>query len=250
MGNLLIILGSVAALSGLAWLGYVGSVMRGSKGNAIIGGISAAVVGSAVIVLGTSISDEPETVQQFFSDDTVFAAPTALPEPTPTPSPSSTPAVTASPSAPAVETSASPLPTQPQPSVARLDEPPATPAAVPLDVAGPPPAVDVAAVRSAAAAVPVRITELLPDPLEPGPDAEFEWVELTNLGAEPVSLEGLQLRDNAGAVALPAITLPPGASIVFGGRLVRLEAVLVVQLADGISLKANFFRWSMGLLNF
>lgn len=84
MGNLLIILGSVAALAGLAWLGYVGSVMRGSKGNAIIGGISAAVVGSAVIVLGTSISDEPETVQQFFSDDTVFAAPTALPEPTPT----------------------------------------------------------------------------------------------------------------------------------------------------------------------
>ena len=83
--------------------------------------------------------------------------------------------------------------------------------------------------------MPVRITELLPDPLEPGPDADFEWVELTNLGTATVSLEGLHLRDNAGTVALPAIALPPGASIVFGGRLVRLETALVVQLADGIS---------------
>ena len=156
------------------------------------------------------------------------ASPTSAPAPASTPSASSTPAA-------AVEASTSPLPTQPQPSVARLDEPPALPAAVLLDAAGPPPAADAAAARSAAAGVPVRITELLPDPLEPGPDADFEWVELTNLGTATISLEGLWLRDNAGLVALPAIALPPGASIVVGGRLVRLEAALVVQLADGIS---------------
>lgn len=84
MANLLIVLGAVAALGGLAWLGYVGSVMRGSKGNALVGGISSLVVGGAVIVLGASISDEPDQVQQFISDGSGFATPTPQPEPTPT----------------------------------------------------------------------------------------------------------------------------------------------------------------------
>jgi hypothetical protein len=83
--NLLIILGSAAALGGLTWLGYVGSVMRDSKGNALVGGISSVVVGLAVIVLGISISDDSGPLQQFASDPLAFATATADPEITPTP---------------------------------------------------------------------------------------------------------------------------------------------------------------------
>jgi hypothetical protein len=83
--NLLIILGSATALGGLTWLGYVGSVMRGSKGNALVGGISSVVVGLAVIVLGISISDDSGPLQQFASDPLAFATAPAGPEITPTP---------------------------------------------------------------------------------------------------------------------------------------------------------------------
>ena len=85
LANLLIILGAAAALGGLAWLAYVGSVMKGSRTNALVGGISSLVVGGAVIVLGASISDEPEQVQQFISDGAGFATPIPEAEPTPTP---------------------------------------------------------------------------------------------------------------------------------------------------------------------
>jgi hypothetical protein len=83
--TLLIILGSAAALGGLTWLGFVGSVMRGSKGNALVGGISSVVVGLAVIFLGVSITDDSGPVQQFVSDPLAFATATAGPEVTPTP---------------------------------------------------------------------------------------------------------------------------------------------------------------------
>lgn len=85
MGNLLIVLGSAAALGGLTWLGFVGSVMRGPKGNALAGGISSVVVGIAIIFLGISISDGSEPVQQFAPDPLAFATATAEPEGTPTP---------------------------------------------------------------------------------------------------------------------------------------------------------------------
>jgi hypothetical protein len=85
--NLLIVLGSAAALGGLAWLGFVGSVMRGSKGNALVGGISSVVIGIAIIFLGISISESDGSVpvQQFASDPLAFATATAEPEGTPTP---------------------------------------------------------------------------------------------------------------------------------------------------------------------
>ncbi|MBT3942637.1 MAG: hypothetical protein HOC77_14090 [Chloroflexi bacterium] len=78
METLLIVLGAAAALSGLAWLGYVGSVMTGSKGNALIGGLSSVVVGVAVVVLGTSVSDDGDSFQEVPSDGSGFA--TATPE--------------------------------------------------------------------------------------------------------------------------------------------------------------------------
>ncbi len=85
MENLLIVLGSAAALGGLTWLGFVGSVMRGPRGNALVGGISSVVIGIAIIFLGISISDDSEPVQQFASDPLAFATATAEPEGTPTP---------------------------------------------------------------------------------------------------------------------------------------------------------------------
>ena len=81
----MIVLGSAAALGGLAWLGFVGSVMRGPKGNALVGGISSVVIGIAIIFLGISISNDSEPVQQFASDPLAFATATVEPEGTPTP---------------------------------------------------------------------------------------------------------------------------------------------------------------------
>jgi len=60
---------------------------------------------------------------------------------------------------------------------------------------------------------------LLPDPLQPGADAAYEWVEIANLGQAPAPLAGLTLRDNETTVALPEVTLPAGAAIVIGGPL-------------------------------
>jgi hypothetical protein len=56
---------------------------------------------------------------------------------------------------------------------------------------------------------PVAITEVLANPAGPEPAQEF--VELRNLGADPVSLEGLSVGDSRGADALPAELLGPGA---------------------------------------
>jgi hypothetical protein len=60
------------------------------------------------------------------------------------------------------------------------------------------------------AALPsVAITEVLANPL--GPEPAQEWVELRNLGGDPVSLEGLGIADSRGADLLPAAMLAPGA---------------------------------------
>jgi hypothetical protein len=55
---------------------------------------------------------------------------------------------------------------------------------------------------------PVAITEVLANPA--GPEPAQEWVELRNLGAEDVSLEGLAIADSRAADQLPATTLRPG----------------------------------------
>ncbi len=78
MENLLIALGAAAMLGGLAWLGYVGSVMKGSRGNALVGGISSVVVGLAIIVLSSSGRGDEDPLQQLVPDGSGFA--TATPE--------------------------------------------------------------------------------------------------------------------------------------------------------------------------
>jgi hypothetical protein len=72
-------------------------------------------------------------------------------------------------------------------------------------------------------ALPVlRITEVYADPSEPGNDADFEWIEIANLGAEPTSLAGLLIADNQGTVELPALTLRPGGVIVVAGAQAKV----------------------------
>ncbi|MGE3961173.1 MAG: lamin tail domain-containing protein [Dehalococcoidia bacterium] len=70
----------------------------------------------------------------------------------------------------------------------------------------------------------VRITEVLPDPVQPGKDAEYEWVELTNLGPGAVDTAGMSLRDGQASTPLPALTIPPGASVVIAGPLAEVDA--------------------------
>lgn len=80
-------------------------------------------------------------------------------------------------------------------------------------------ATSVAAPRleGAASEILLRITELMPDPSEPGNDADFEWVEVSNVGTAPIGLGGMVLRDNTGVVALPDLVLAAGASLVMAG---------------------------------
>jgi hypothetical protein len=63
--------------------------------------------------------------------------------------------------------------------------------------------------QTPAALPPLAITEVLANPA--GPEPAQEWVELRNLGSEPVSVDGLALADSRGADPLPAATLAPGA---------------------------------------
>jgi hypothetical protein len=80
----------------------------------------------------------------------------------------------------------------------------------------------------------LRITELLPNPAEPGVDTEHEWVEITNVGAEPASTEGMQLGDNRGSVALDPFVLLPGESVVLAAPLADVGAAARVQRVQAI----------------
>ncbi|MPZ99577.1 MAG: hypothetical protein GEU80_09640 [Dehalococcoidia bacterium] len=155
------------------------------------------------------------------------APPPPTPSPTPTPTPTAAPTATATPSATAT----------PRPPPAATSGPsgfvgPAGPAgpsggALPGAGAG-------GAATEAGTGGLVRITELLPNPTEPGRDTDWEWIELTNVGLGPASLAGLSLRDNAGPVDLPAMVLAPGASVVIAGPLGAVGEAAVFRPATGL----------------
>ena len=88
-------------------------------------------------------------------------------------------------------------------------------------------------VRSASAVL-LRITELLPDPLQSGSDAEYEWVEVANVGAVAVPLAGLILADNHGRIALPTLTLPPGGAIVVAGPRAEIGDAIALRQGSGL----------------
>lgn len=55
----------------------------------------------------------------------------------------------------------------------------------------------------------VKVNEVLYDPIQPGDDATYEWLELYNAGAEPVDVGGWTVSDNQSADSLPSTLLPP-----------------------------------------
>ncbi len=134
--------------------------------------------------------------------DGVAFDPAEPPEATPSPTPTTTPAPTAAPTGtpsgtPAAAADASPAPAVLSPTVSP-------------------------AVLSAQGAF--RITEVMPDPPQSGRDADYEWVELTNLGEVEATLQGMALRDAHASTALPPTVVPSGASIVVAGRLAEVDA--------------------------
>lgn len=77
--------------------------------------------------------------------------------------------------------------------------------------------------RATSGALPLlRITEVLSDPPEAGNDADFEWIEIANLGRESASLGGLLLADNQGTIELPSLMLAPGGVIVVAGAQAKV----------------------------
>jgi phosphatidylserine/phosphatidylglycerophosphate/cardiolipin synthase-like enzyme len=89
--------------------------------------------------------------------------------------------------------------------------------------------------------VGLRISEFLPNPL--GSDAQTgmdgEWVEITNIGSDPVDLTGWELRSGSG-LSLPPATLSPGAYMVYplGGEsmtLTNAQGTLKLNDPDGNS---------------
>jgi hypothetical protein len=80
----------------------------------------------------------------------------------------------------------------------------------------------------------LRISEILSDPEEPGRDGPYEWVELVNAGAEPVSTSAWQLGDASRKDALPDATVPPGGYIVVAGSQAKLPgAISIIRVPDG-----------------
>jgi len=140
------------------------------------------------------------------------------------------PAATATPEAP------SSTPTSAAPTVTPVATPVATAAPATGAVASParggtlssaaPSDEEVAAQRS------LRITEVMSDPIQPGRDADWEWVEITNFGTVAVDLGGMMLRDNAQSTRLPSLVVPAGGSVVLGALLA--EVAVDARLPNGI----------------
>ena len=132
------------------------------------------------------------------------------------------------------------------PRAATTPRPSAPPraAAAPTTRAGatPTPALSMTGLRSEDVTTPgvaegqraFRVTQLLPDPPNPGRDSEYEWVEISNLGVVAASVEGMTLRDNSGSVALPALVVPAGGSLVVASRLAEVAGVTAFRLPQTI----------------
>jgi|GEM_PF-1649612 len=82
----------------------------------------------------------------------------------------------------------------------------------------------------------LRITEVMPDPIQPGRDADYEWVELTNLGEHAVDIAGTALRDPQASTALPSLVVAPGASVVIAAALAEVDSDARIEGAIGNGL--------------
>jgi len=177
------------------------------------------------------------------ADDVAFGQTTPPPKPTPTPTPTATavPLPTVLPSPAAVRTtpaasrpeasSSSATTTGPSTSASAA---PAVPSMIAASLAGAAPAGSPGPAVDGQGSALVRITEVLPDSPEPGLDADYEWVEITNWGSEGASLAGLVLRDNAGAISLPDVVLPPRGVLLVAGALADVGAAISVQRVEEV----------------
>ncbi|MEP6872139.1 MAG: lamin tail domain-containing protein [Anaerolineaceae bacterium] len=80
----------------------------------------------------------------------------------------------------------------------------------------------------------LRISEFLSDPEQTGRDSPFEWVELFNTTAEPITLAGWSIGDGRESDRLPAVTIAAGGYIVIAAKSVQLPPeISVIRVADG-----------------
>ena len=170
--------------------------------------------------------------------------PTATPIASPTAIASSSPAPSVTPETPRPEPTADPAPGRAHVSVASPTPEP-TPRSAPRVVrsavlaATPLPAHSAPAISATSPVltafhIPLRITALLPDPAEPGPDARYEWIEVTNVGRSPMRIRGFELRDNTSSLRLPDVELPARGSIVVAGEAADLGQVVAVRVEGGL----------------
>lgn len=80
----------------------------------------------------------------------------------------------------------------------------------------------------------LRLSEVLADPVEPGVDGAYEWVELVNTAAVAVSTEGWSIGDGSSLDPLPAVEVPPGGFVVVAAEAALLPVnALIVRTPDG-----------------
>lgn len=80
----------------------------------------------------------------------------------------------------------------------------------------------------------LRISEVLADPVEPGVDRAYEWVELVNTSSVVVSTAGWAIGDGSSVDVLPGVEVPPGGYVVVAAEAAVLPVnVLVVRAPDG-----------------
>ena len=164
------------------------------------------------------------------------------PTPTPTPTQTATPTATASPTpTPTARPTATPTPTaastpRPTPAATPTSTPERTPTptrARPVETASP---VTPSATATSEAAGPpaLRLSEILADPVEPGVDGAYEWVELVNTATVAVSTAGWAIGDATSLDPLPAVEVPPGGYVVIAAEMAVLPVnVLVARAPDG-----------------
>ncbi len=75
---------------------------------------------------------------------------------------------------------------------------------------------------------------MLADPVEPGVDRAYEWVELVNTASVAVSTAGWAIGDGSSVDALPGVEVPPGGYVVVAAEAAVLPVnVLFVRVPDG-----------------
>lgn len=138
----------------------------------------------------------------------------------PTPTPSPTPSPTAAAQAPATTMTASPAATRipaahaPQDSTSANTQP-----------SGP---------VQPATSTSLRISEVMSDPPEPGNDAPFEWVEIVNIGVDPIITAGWRIGDAQSTDFIPDTVIEPGGHLVVAGSGATFDATVpAVRLPDG-----------------